>query len=168
MGGSRSGRWGSSKPFAEGLARFDLADYPAEVSDGQVLEMKLPTRHGFDVTAQIRFTTTSVHFGGSRVWMICPHCSRRARVMFAGRGKIGCRRCLRVRYRSQCGDAKDRAHLVIAKIERRLITRRGRFYKPKGMPWRTLHRLCDRFDHHNAVLDAGLARAAEALMRRYG
>jgi hypothetical protein len=27
---------------------------------------------------------------------------------------------------SQCGDAKDRAHLAIAKIERRLFTRRGR------------------------------------------
>jgi hypothetical protein len=61
------------------------------------------------------------------------------------------------------GDAKDRAHLAIAKI-----TRRGRFYKPKGMPWRTFHRLCDRFDHHNTVLDAGHVRAAEALMRRYG
>jgi hypothetical protein len=31
MGGSRSGRWGSSKPFAEGLAHFNLADCPAEV-----------------------------------------------------------------------------------------------------------------------------------------
>jgi len=29
----------------------------------------------------------------------------------------------------------DRAHRAIAKIERRLITRRGRFYKPKGMLW---------------------------------
>jgi hypothetical protein len=50
----------------------------------------------------------------------------------------------------------DRAHLAIAKIERRLITRRGRFYKPKGMLWRTFHRLCDRYDHHDAVLNAGL------------
>jgi hypothetical protein len=48
-----------------------------------------------------------------------------------------------VRYRSQCGGAKDRAHLAIAKIEQRLITRRGRFYKPQGMLWRTFHRLCD-------------------------
>jgi hypothetical protein len=64
----------------------------------------------------------------------------------AGRGKIGCRRCLSVRYRSQCADAQDRAHLAIAKIEQRLITRRGRFYNPKGMPWRTFHRLCDRYD----------------------
>jgi hypothetical protein len=84
---------------------------------------------------------------------------QRARVIFAGSGKIGCRRCLRVRYRSQCGDAKDRTHLAIAKIEKRLITRRGRFYKPKGMLWRTFHRLCDRYDHHDALLNAGLMRA---------
>ena len=173
MGGSRSGRWGSSKPFAEALARLDLADCPAEMNvearaDGRVLEMKLPTGHGFDVTAQIRFTTTALHFGGCRVWMICPRCTGRARVMFAGYGKIGCRRCLRVRYRSQCGDAKDRAHLAIAKIERRLITRRGRFYKPKGMLWRTFHRLCDRYDHHDAVLNAGLVRAVQRLGRRFG
>src|SRR5258705_13052070 len=105
MGGSRSGRWGSSKPFAEGLARFDLADCPAEVSlmaarGGQVLEMKLPTGHGFDITARIKFTTKPLHFGGYRVWMVCPRCTGRNRVMFAGLGKIGCRRCLRVRYRS--------------------------------------------------------------------
>ena len=174
MGGSRSGRWGSSKPFAEGLARFDLADCPAEVDlidaarAGRVLEMKLPTRHGFDVTAQIRFTTTPLNFGGFRVWMLCPRCAGRARVMFAGVGKIGCRRCLRVRYRSRRGDAKDRAHLAIAKIEKRLITRRNRFYKPKGMLWRTFHRLCDRYNHHDAVLNAGLVRTVEALMRRHG
>jgi hypothetical protein len=75
MGASRSGRWGSSKPFAEGLARFDLADCPADVSAaraGRVLVMRLPTSHGFDVTAEIRFTTTPLHFGGCRVWMICP------------------------------------------------------------------------------------------------
>jgi hypothetical protein len=74
----------------------------------------------------------------------------------------------RVRYRSQCGDAKDRAHLAIAKIEQRLITRRGRFYKPKGMLWRTFHRLCDRYDHHDAVLNAGLLRAVQRLGRRFG
>lgn len=128
--------------------------------------MKLPTGHGFDVTAEIRFITTALHFGGCRVWIICPRCSRRARVMLAGYGKIGCRRCLRVRYRWQCGDAKDRAHLAIAKIERRLITRRGRFYKLKGRLWRTFHRLCDRYDHHDAVLNAGLVRAAQKLGRR--
>jgi hypothetical protein len=56
--------------------------------------------------------------------------------------------------------------LAIAKVEHRLITRRGRFYKPKGMLWRTFHRLCDRYDHHNAVLNAGLVRVVERLMRR--
>jgi hypothetical protein len=111
MGGSGSGRWGSSRPLAETLRRLDVADYLTEMNEaarqGRVLELKLPTRHGFDVTARIRFTTTHLHFGGWRVWMICPWCGGRARVMFAGYGKIGCRRCLRVRYRSQSESALD-------------------------------------------------------------
>ena len=171
MGGSGSGRWGSSRPLAESLRRLDVADYPTEMNleaahQGRVLELKLPTRHGFDVTARIRFTTTRVHFGGYRVWMVCPRCDGRARVMFAGYGKIGCRRCLRVRYRSQSESPEGRAHRAIAKIERRLIKRRGRFYKPKGMLWSTFHRLCDRYDHHDAVLNAGLLRAVARLRFR--
>jgi hypothetical protein len=49
------------------LARFVLADCPLEVSlidavrAGRVLEMKLPTKHGFDVTAQIRFNCGHPH-----------------------------------------------------------------------------------------------------------
>jgi hypothetical protein len=42
------------------------------------------------------------------------------------------------------------------------------FYKPKGMLWRTFHRLCDRYDHHDAVLNAGLIRAVQRLGRRFG
>ena len=133
----------------------------------RLLEMKLPTGHGFDVTTRIQFTTTPLHFGGCRVWMICPRCNGRARVISPVTAKSAAG-AARVRYRSQCGDAKDRAHLAIAKIERRLITRRGRFYKPKGMLRRTFHRLCDRYDHHDAVLNAGLVRAVQRLRRRFG
>lgn len=61
---------------------------------------------------------------------------------------------------------KDRAHLAIAKVEKRLITRRGRFYKRKGMLWRTFHRVCDRYDHHDAVLNDGLVRPLVRLMGR--
>ena len=98
MGRSRSGRWGSSKSFAEALRRLDVAEYPTEMNveaarHGRVLELKLPTRHG-DVTARIQFTTTPLHFGGSRVWMVCPRCNGRDRVIFAGYGKIGCRRAV--------------------------------------------------------------------------
>jgi hypothetical protein len=56
-------------------------------------------------------------------------------------------------------------HLAIAKLERRLITRRGRFYTPKGMLSRTFHRPRDRHDHHDAGLNAGLVRAVKRLGR---
>jgi hypothetical protein len=38
----------------------------------------------------------------------------------------------------------------------------------KGMPWRTFHRLCDRYDQHDAGLNAGLAQAVARQGRRYG
>jgi len=52
--------------------------------------------------------------------------------------------------------------LAIAKVEKRLITRWGRFYKPKRDA-RTFHRLCDRYDHHDAVLNAELLQAVARL-----
>jgi|SoiMethySBSTD1v2_1073268.scaffolds.fasta_scaffold5202963_1 hypothetical protein len=87
--------------------------------------------------------------------MICPRCSGRARVMFAGGDKIGCRGCLQVRYLSQSLSPRDRAHRALNKIEERLVLRRGWFYKPKGMLWRTFRRLCDRYDDHMARLVGG-------------
>ena len=85
------------------------------------------------MTARIRFTTTtSALWRVSRVDALPPLRQGYARDV----GRLRQDRLsalLRIRYRSQCGDAKDRAHLAIAKIEKRLITRRGRFYKPKAI-----------------------------------
>ena len=42
-----------------------------------MLDLKLPTWHGLTVTARIRFTTTFLHFGGYRVWMLGSRCDGR-------------------------------------------------------------------------------------------
>jgi hypothetical protein len=88
--------------------------------------------------------------------------------VFAGYGVIGCRRCLPISYASQSEGPRDRAHRAIAKIEGRLITRRGRFYKPKGMSWMAFHSMCDRYDRHDHALNVGAGRALQSFLRRYG
>jgi len=52
------------------------------------------------------------------------------------------------------------------RIEQRLDHAAGSLLQAKGMLWRTFHPPCDRYDHHNAVLNAGLVRAVERLMGR--
>ena len=121
---------------------------------------------GRSLSTRVGFARTPLHFGGGRLWFACPRCFQRCRVHFAGYGTIGCRRCLQLSYASQSESPRDRADRAIAKIERRLITRRGRFYKPKGMSWRTFHRLCDRHDHHSGVLNEGFVSLMLPLLRR--
>lgn len=87
----------------------------------------------------VRFAWTSCHFGGRRCWFVCPNCAARCGRLFFAVGGIGCRRCLRVTYTSQRGDAIDRLNLRIAGLERRLtaVDRRHPDGRPRGMHRRT-------------------------------
>lgn len=51
----------------------------------------------------IRLATSHAHFGGLRFWFKCPMCSYRMGTLFIHpiSQKIGCRRCLGLRYRKQ-------------------------------------------------------------------
>jgi len=46
---------------------------------------------------------TRPHFGGVKQWFLCPRCDRRVRKLYCTepRSGLACRRCLRLRYRSQ-------------------------------------------------------------------
>jgi hypothetical protein len=85
-----SGRYGSGRPIAEGLRRFDLGEYKRQAGGrlpaaGDIAEMKVGS-----ITARLRFTETATRFGGRRLWMLCPRCSRRCRVLFIGFGRVAC------------------------------------------------------------------------------
>jgi hypothetical protein len=49
------------------------------------------------------FTTTKTRLGGERLWFVCPQCGRRVGVIYkqASQEKIGCFRCLNLKYRKQ-------------------------------------------------------------------
>ena len=107
---SCSGASTPSRPIAEGLQRFDLAEYLRRPDAVKPNAACIGTISNGKISAQIRYTETSTCFGGRRPWMLCPRCSRRCRVLFLGFGRVACRRCFRLRYQSQC-PRPDRSRL---------------------------------------------------------
>ena len=97
---------------------------------------------------------TPCHYGGQRVWFLCPArgCGRRVAVLYGG-VVFACRYCLQLAYESQREQPYQRALSRAQKIYIRL----GRTSsmdsvpgKPKGMHWRTYRRLCSRADEAEA------------------
>jgi hypothetical protein len=160
VGGSRSGRYGSGRPIAEGLRRFDLAAYMREKGIRQptardVVEMKVGS-----ISARIHFTETAIRFGGWRLWMCCPRCQRRSRVLYIGLGRIACRRCFRLRYHSQSLDRFGRALHAMGKIAKQIDPNAEMDLpdKPPGMHWSRYNRLAERFEHQSNVWNIAMMR----------
>src|SRR5262245_60701259 len=120
MGGSGSGRWGSRRPIAEGLQRFDLAEYMRDPDAVKPNASCIANIRNGKLSAQVRYTETATCFGGRRLWMLCPRCSQRCRVLFFGLGRVACRRCFRLRYHSQTMDRIRRAQHAMRKIAKQL------------------------------------------------
>jgi hypothetical protein len=75
-----------------------------------------------DVQKRQRVTIerTACTFGGTRPWLLCPHCSRRVAVLYCRRGGFYCRACAQVSYLSQSEDVIGRTWLRQQKAERLL------------------------------------------------
>jgi hypothetical protein len=122
-----------------------------------------PTRMRYDVQLE----RTRCRFGGLRSWFRCPWCGRRCVVLYglSGDGYFGCRRCLNLAYASEAEDAISRLWRKTRKLEARLTEDGDR---PKGMHWRTYHRICDQLDAVEEAKDRAFAIAAAAILRRTG
>jgi len=59
---------------------------------------------------QVRLDRTSCHFGGYRLWFLCPRCDARAAILYLGTDQFECRLCLRLTYQSQNESRVDRAY----------------------------------------------------------
>lgn len=105
-----------------------------------------------DVQCRITLTNTPCHYGGARVWFLCPRCAHRcARVYHSARdGRYACRRCLKLAYSSESESLIGRAWRRQHKIEAKLA---ANCEKPKGMHWHTYERLCDRLEAIQAKKD---------------
>jgi hypothetical protein len=153
MGGSRSGRYGSGRPLAEGLRRFDLAEHARfkgnETPDGAIaVDITVGNLH-----ARAHLTETATRFGGRRLWVCCPRCGRRCHVLFIVFGRIACRRCFWLRYHSQSLDRSGRALHAMGKIAKRIDANAEMDLpdKPPGMHWSRYNQLAERFEHQSNV-----------------
>lgn len=116
---------------------------------GNALRLNYRTRAWGDddwtpVEEDIPLVRTATRFGGSRQWFQCLSCRRRCRVLYSA-GRFRCRRCLRLTYESQYEKPWGRAISRAQKVRQRLGGDGGMDDafppRPKGMHWRTYHRL---------------------------
>jgi hypothetical protein len=116
---------------------------------------------------RINLTCLPRHFGGWQWFFRCPNLNRRCTALWMppGAHSFACRQRWgrQVAYASQFLDRDNRAHHGQAKIRSRLCSIGGfdpdecEFPpKPKWMRWRTYDRAREKFDRHEAVLNAGI------------
>lgn len=109
--------------------------------------------HGEDdwqtIEQKITFDRTACHYGGKRLWFLCPGCHRRVAVLCSDGPLFLCRHCYRLPYGSQNEDVLDRLVRRKDKLGKRIF----RHYdcgegwsKKKGLHWRTYNRLLTEYE----------------------
>lgn len=123
---------------------------------------------------QITLVARPRHLGGRQYFFLCPATGRLATVLWKppGASKFCSRQAWgrQVAYRSQFLDRDSRAHHGQSKLNSRLCSI-GQFDpdewnfppKPKSMRWKTYKRYEERFERHEAQLDAGLEKLVAKL-----
>ena len=112
----------------------------------------------------IWLTETPCNYGGTRQWFTCPVRGERVAVLYLRAGRFACRKCQRIAYASQSGDALDRTWRKQHKAEAKLGPD---WTRPKGMHETTRERLLSIIWDCEERRDAALSMHMEALMRRY-
>ena len=98
----------------------------------------------------VRLCWTACHYGGERVWWLCPveGCGRRVAVLYSS-AMFACRHCQQRGYQSQRESREDLESRRVNKLRARLGWKAGIFNlaggKPKGMHWTTYWRLNDSY-----------------------
>jgi hypothetical protein len=129
----------------------------------------------YDFEQRIALVTLPRHYGGRQWFFVCQVMDCRASVLWLppGAQQFASRHAWpgQVAYSSQFMTPMDRAHLGKERIKRRLIGELDPEEwdlppKPKWMRWKTYHRLVERFDRYEAMIDAGALSRVTKLVRR--
>ncbi len=102
------------------------------------------------IEQRVETQTSPCHLGGQRHWFTCPKCSKRVAVLYAPGRYFACRQCGGLGYATQKEGMGDRASTKADKLRKRMGWQAGILNddgcKPKGMHWKTYHRLKSQHD----------------------
>src|SRR5258706_15383176 len=122
-----------------------------------VYKQRRPGDDWRSVEEQITLTSTPCHFGGRRVWFVCPRCHDRAAKLYSSTPYFLCRDCCGLPYASQNESDHDRALRRARNLRRRLgaglVVGDPIWDKPKGMNWRTFDRLKEEAERADEMAD---------------
>lgn len=109
----------------------------------------------------VRLDRTPCHYGGERLWFLCPACSKRVAVLASHGKRFVCRHCHKMYYGSQQEGYMDRLIRKVRKIRKRLgatddLTELV-WIKPKGMHQKTFDRLIQEEQAVIMALDKRIA-----------
>lgn len=101
----------------------------------------------------IYFDTTNCHFGGERLWLLCPKCDKRVVAVYGLTKGFLCRKCYGLTYSSQSEGGFDR---VLRKLRKLELVLGDVDNKPKGMHWKTFYPLSEEYRELESLLDGYL------------
>ena len=98
---------------------------------------------------------TPCPFGGERLWLTCPRCGTRRRVLYCVDGWFRCRDCHDLAYSSTREDAHDRSLRRTRELQGRLGSSTADVFaipeKPEGMHWETYSRIASQIHQENML-----------------
>lgn len=127
--------------------------------DSVTLEYQFNFAEGWrDISKRVGIDRTPCHYGGARLWFVCPRCYGRTASLYL-RGWPGCRKCSRLVYASQSDDVLARSWRRTRKLERRLSggAEQWNYRRPKGMRVATFERLREALWREEEVREEQLA-----------
>lgn len=133
--------------------------------------VRLIYRHGGDTGQDMDYpvmlSRTPCHYGGERVWWLCPCCGKRVAILYSGK-VFSCRHCQQLAYASDRVAKSDKPYRRANKVRARLGWGGGVASpmgdKPKGMHWTTYLRLLTQLNQHSLAAIQGADVLVQRLM----
>lgn len=128
-----------------------------------------------DIRERIMLDATPCHYGGERLWLTCPRCLTRRRVLYSLGGRFRCRQCHDLAYSSTREDVVERSQRRTIKLHKRLGASSSASLfdippKPEGMRWATYSRIVDQLmeeRHLQLITIAGERKKLEASIAKH-
>jgi len=98
------------------------------------------------VQQRVSFARTGCHYGGERLWLVCPECVKRVVCLYGVGTYFLCRHCCKLPYASQGEDKADRLRRKARKVRAELGASNNLceplpYRKPKHMRWAKYYQL---------------------------